>query len=49
MKGWGFEREEVSGKTDSLGGSLEDLSGMDNCFLAPMNDGVRTTHTTLRS
>ena len=39
MEGWGFEREEVSGKAGILGGILEDLSGMDNRFLAPMNDG----------
>jgi len=27
--GLGFEREEVLGKADSLGGSLDDLAGLD--------------------
>lgn len=49
MKGWGLGRDKVSGKAGSLGGILEDLPGMDNCFLAPTNDGVRTTLTTQRS
>jgi hypothetical protein len=29
MESWGFEREEISGKADSLGGSLDDLPGLD--------------------
>jgi len=29
MQGWEFEREEVSGKADSLGASLDDLPGLD--------------------
>ena len=29
MEGWGFERANVSGKADSLGGSLDDLPGLD--------------------
>ena len=48
MEGWGFERDKISIKVGSLGGILEDLPEMDDCFLAPTNDGVRTTHTTLR-
>jgi hypothetical protein len=29
MEGWKFERKEISGKADSLGGSLDDLPGSD--------------------
>ena len=48
MEGWGFEREEVSGRGDSLRGGLEHLSRMDDCFWGPTYDGVQLTHTTLR-
>ena len=29
MEGWGVERAEILGKADSLGGSLDDLPGLD--------------------
>jgi len=49
MEGWGFGRDKVSGKAGSLGGVLEDLPGMDNCFLAPTNHDLQTTLATQRS
>ena len=49
MERGGFEREDISGKAGSLFEILEDLPGTDNHFMAPKDDGVQRTHTTLLS